>query len=382
MEELINKEMQNEYKKIDNKWLKLHYKTTVGLVFFSLFVECVLGVVMCNSDALHTTIPIFIMKYIVIPFSINMILVLIDFGLMHSERLSQKVKVYGVSFVFILICIILFNAHGVFASLYFAFTVPILLTTIYVDYKLTTFASIVSIVGMVLSELFVKWNLYKASIMEDAIRLGDFMIAIFILLAFSAVCMIVIYFEKEKNSASIQKELERYKLEQRLIIDDQTGIYNRIALRNELNDLEKDESENSYIFAMIDIDNFKEINDNLGHVIGDQCLIEVGKILTANCGDAIPFRFGGDEFCILFRNNTLQEVIQTCEKIQKEFRETNVTGNKKLVITASIGISIYTKDMSSSNLIANTDKALYEAKSVRNAIRIHGDYEHEVSYAR
>lgn len=371
MEELYSVEIQNEYKKIDYKWLNLHYKTTVGLVIFSLFVECVLGVIMCNSDELHTTIPIFILKFIIIPFVINMCCILIDYMVMHSKKLSQNIKVYIVSLVFIVICFMLFTAHIAFSALYFIFALPIMLTTIYVDYKLTTIASILSMASICISELFIKWDIDKVSIMKNANRLGDFIISLFSLLAFSAVCMVVIYFEREKNCASIQKEMEKYQLQQRLKLDEQTGIYNRIALRNELNDMEADKSENSYIFAMIDIDNFKEINDNLGHLVGDHCLLEFGKILTDNCSDATPFRFGGDEFCILFRNHTVESVIATCKKIQSDFKEINVKENKELMLTASIGIAIYTKGISTSKLITNTDKALYEAKTVRNAIRIH-----------
>ncbi len=83
---------------------------------------------------------------------------------------------------------------------------------------------------------------------------------------------------------------------------------------------------------MIDIDNFKQLNDNLGHVAGDNWLMEFADILKKySSPTAIPFRYGGDEFSILFKNSALNEVIQICEQIQEDFRKNNTkTEIKKL----------------------------------------------------
>ena len=370
MEKNYIAEIQSEYRRIDNKWLNLHYKTSAVLVLFSIFVECLVGVIMCNSDALSTTIPMFILKLFVIPCSLILSFLFVDYVAMNSKHLSQTAKIYIVSLIFVLICFVLFTIHIVFSALYFIFVVAILLTTIYADYLLTSITATLSIISLIISELFIKWDIDKVSIFTNAIRLGDFIIAIFLLLGFSAVCMIVIYYEREKNAASIQKERERYELEQKLKIDDLTGIYNRTAFRDEIRNMAEDDTENSYVFAMIDIDNFKNINDNLGHVIGDLCLIEFAKILTTNCGTALPFRFGGDEFCILFKNSTLDNIIEICEKIQHDFSKLELTKNDALALTASFGIAHHIKDMTISELVVNTDKALYEAKTVKNSIRI------------
>ena len=363
-------EIQKEYKKIEEKWLNLHYRTFIGIVIFSLFLECLMGIFMCNSDELHTSIPNFIFKFLIIPGSINLLCVLIDYKVMHSKTISQTIKRYIISLLFVFVCFVLFTVHIIFSSLYFTFVVAILLTTIYADYKLTTITAFVSIVSEIISELFIQWDIDKLSIYSNSTRAADFIIANFLLVGFSAVCMVVIYFEKEKNAASIQKELERYALEERLKTDALTGIFNRTALRKEITEIDEDIAENSYFFAMIDIDDFKMINDQYGHPVGDHCLVEVGRILNSNCVNATPFRFGGDEFCILFKNHTILSVFQTCQKIQQDMKECRFIKNENITITASIGIVAYEKNMLSANLIVNTDRALYEAKTVKNAIRI------------
>ncbi len=377
MEDAHIVEIYKEFKKIDKKWLLLHYKTGVGVVILAFFVECCIGLLMYHTGEITTTIPIYLMKFLIIPSVLNALCILISHRVVYSKTLSQDVKIYMISIIFVVICFILFTAHSAFTALYFIFAIPMLLTTIYGDYKLTTITGVFSLVTGGCSEIFIKWDNDKVSIWGDGTRLGNFLISGFVLISFLIICMVVIRFEREKNVASIQKEMERYKLQQKLQIDELTKISNRIGLRNAIRDMEEDNSNNSYIFVMIDIDNFKRLNDSLGHVVGDQCLIEFGKILKANCGKAIPFRYGGDEFCILFQNHTLNAVIETCKEVQENFKLIQLDGNENLPLTISVGIANYTDDISPSKLIINTDKALYESKITKDTITVFKDSENQ-----
>lgn len=370
MEETYISEIQNEFRKIDKKWLDLHYKTSVGVVIFALFVECCIGMLMYHTGEISSTILVYLIKFLFIPCLLNLMCIAVNYSVIHSKKLSQEAKIYSISYMFVLICFILFTIHSAFTALYFIFAFPILLTTIYGSYRLTTITSLLSMAGLVISEIFIKWDVDKVSILQDGIRLGDFFISIFVLVTFYAICIIVIRFEKEKNVAGTQKEVERYKLQQRLQIDELTGIYNRIGFRNAFQDMEEDKSDNTYIFAMIDIDNFKLLNDSLGHVTGDHCLIEFGKILKEHCINSTPFRYGGDEFCILFKNHTISGAVDTCKKIQSSFKSIEINGKNDLPLTASFGIASYSKDMAPSKLIINTDNALYESKIMRDTITV------------
>ena len=165
--------------------------------------------------------------------------------------------------------------------------------------------------------------------------------------------------------------MEKHELVQKLKIDELTGVYNRSAFRDELNKMIKDESDNTYAFVMIDIDNFKLINDTHGHITGDQCLIAFSELLVEHCEDALPFRYGGDEFCILFKNVSINTVTEICKKIQKDFKDLFIAKIKDLELTASFGVAPYKKNMSVSKLLFNTDKALYRAKNTKNAIHVY-----------
>ena len=370
----IISEIRTEYKKIDIKWLSLHYKTSVILAAFSHAVEIVMAFFIINSEQLNTTVSIYIIKFIVIPVLLNLIFIVAEHRTVYSKSLSQEFKTYVVSFLFVLICFVLFSVHGAFPALYFIFSFPIILTTVYSDYMLTSITSLLSIISVIISELFINWDIDKMSIWNSSFRLFDFILSLMILLAIFGVCMVIIRFTREKGKAAILKEIERHNLIQKLHIDELTGIYNRRAFHAAMSDVEEDNSGIGYVFVMMDIDNFKSINDTLGHLTGDWCIAEVGRIMKESCQTGIPYRYGGDEFCILFKGQDVDEVLKICRKIQDELKAVSSEIDLGDNLTVSIGISIHKKKTDMAQMILNTDSALYEAKAEKNAIRIYAEH--------
>lgn len=366
-------EIQNEYRKIDSRWLKLHYHTFIGLVLFGFFVECVLGIFFFSEGYVEISLTTYVFKYILSPLVANTALILIGFWAMYSPCLHQNAKAYCISMLFVGVCFVIFSVHSIFNSLYLIFAAPILLTVIYSDFTLTTVTALFSILAKVAAELFVEWDPDKTLPFESAMGITNFVISLCILCALYVVCVVVIRFIKDKNSASIQKEIERCQIQRKLITDELTQTYNRTALRKTFEEMESDETDSTYVFVMIDLDNFKTLNDTMGHDKGDECLKEFGRILRKDCtDDAIPVRFGGDEFCILFKNQPLERVMETCIQIQDDLTESPVN-YPTIPVTASVGIARYTKGMGASQLLKNTDDALYRSKTLKDSICIFDD---------
>ncbi len=362
--------VQEEYSKIDESWLKLHYKTSVVLVIFSLLVEIAMGVILVNSDMLSTTVYRYFMKFLIIPSGINFICIAIETLIMKSKRFSRKHKIYSVSLIFVGIGFVLFTVHNTFTATYYIFAIAIMLTAIYADYRVTWAAALMSIVSIMISELFLKWDTDKISIFENTHRLGDFLISLFVLIAFSIACMAVIRFERRKNSAAIQKEIERQLLQQSVDMDEMTGIYNRKAFRDRMKYVEDKAFDQSYILAIVDVDKFKNINDTWGHHVGDRCLIEFAKILKEFHEDMTAFRYGGDEFCLLFHDKSMEEAESICGEIKARVNRLIFADYPKLMLTASFGLAAISDQVDTVRLFIHADHALYEAKRVRNAIRV------------
>ncbi len=362
-------QIEKEYQRIDSDWLSLHYRISLGMVLFAFLVECFIGVIMMNSDMLTTTVQRFILKFIIIPSGINLILVGINTAAMKSGWIRLKHKIYINSLTFVAICFVLFSVHNAFTATYYIFTVAIVLTAIYASYRITCITAAASLSSLVISELFIQWDVDKISIFESTLRLGDFLISIFILLAFSVVCMILIRYEQKKNMASIQLQMERQQLQQSLQVDALTGIMNRKAFMQIMKVMEESEDTN-YILAIADIDNFKRMNDTWGHPFGDHCLKEFARILVEYSEKAVSYRFGGDEFCLLFHNVEMEEAVDICKQIQLKLREIPMEEESKLKLTASFGLATLTERMDSTELLVRSDRALYKAKIKRNSLSI------------
>lgn len=367
----IEQEVRQEYEKIECRWLHLHYYTSVALVLCAFLIECVLEYVFYQMGAVKTPFGRYLLKYLLAPGLVNLALIAAGYWTLFLSGLSQSRKVYVVSLLFVAICFVLFTVHSIFVSLYLIFVLPIMLTIVYNNYTLTSITALCSITAKVASELLVTWDANKPSVLSDSISLIDFIVSLCILCAFYAVCIVSIRFEREKMSAAIQKEIEHHHLRQKLQTDDLTDVYNRIALREAFRQMEEDHSGSNYFFVMIDLDHFKLLNDTMGHTKGDLCLKEFGSILKRNCVDGAAFRFGGDEFCVLFRNRSLEAVTEVCRNIQRDFEAAMKAHKIEVPVSVSFGIAPYSEGITPTQLLKNTDTALYRSKKVRNTIRIY-----------
>lgn len=146
-----------------------------------------------------------------------------------------------------------------------------------------------------------------------------------------------------------------------------TGLKNRAFVHQEFQaqlDVARIRDD-SVGLLFIDVDRFKNINDSLGHAVGDELLIEVSRRLQASVRDGdIVARAGGDEFLVLLKNAKRRARINSvARRIQKELSRPVTVNARELQVTASIGVSIFPDDGTDiDTLMKNADLALYQAK--------------------
>lgn len=150
--------------------------------------------------------------------------------------------------------------------------------------------------------------------------------------------------------------------------DGLSGLYNRRYLNLYYDEhFIKSTTDGTAIAALLDIDHFKKINDTYGHLFGDQAIIMVANVVSsiAAQNDGITFRYGGEEFVVLFENISLQDGVTIMERIRQSIKETPIVyDNKTVYVNVSVGVSGYpdtTKDLSV--LIDRADKAMYYSKN-------------------
>lgn len=140
--------------------------------------------------------------------------------------------------------------------------------------------------------------------------------------------------------------------------DKLTGLNNLRALNDYLDDLWKKNED--FSFCMIDIDDFKKVNDTYGHETGNEVLFEMGNLIrdVSFKNDLFASRFGGEEIAIVSRRGDLDKVIESLRK----HIESSRFSSKKLAITISAGISSRKGAHSYTEVIERADMALYRAK--------------------
>lgn len=172
-----------------------------------------------------------------------------------------------------------------------------------------------------------------------------------------------------------QKRTER-ELTEMAYQDTLTGLGNLRMLRDKLQDTLQNIHENNSKVAviLIDLDQFKWINDTLGHTSGDLMLQQVAESikskLPANC---IITRLGGDEFAIMVEDlNAESEALDYCSTLMEIFKDPFVIAGKMYTITASMGVSVAPRDGTQIRvLLQNADMAMHEAKKAgRNQVHM------------
>ncbi len=158
--------------------------------------------------------------------------------------------------------------------------------------------------------------------------------------------------------------------------DGLTDIFNKRYFFETLN-LVTNLTEQNYCIAIVDLDNFKRINDTYGHPMGDEVLKKVSKVMQkATRANDIVARYGGDEIIMFFQNFTDREkVYQRIEAIRKEIEQTIITYDKDAIsVTVSIGVYIkHDEYMTLNDVIKKADEIMYLSKnSGKNRVTIGG----------
>lgn len=178
--------------------------------------------------------------------------------------------------------------------------------------------------------------------------------------------------EQETRKISRGMEYKVEEIEEKSMRDPLTKVLNRMMIEKKVQGIIDEPQNKLFSIALVDLDNFKTINDTLGHVAGDKCLLNLTEFFMKNKRRAdLVGRFGGDEFIIVMPNLNADEAVKALEYHRKTIEEKS---NPHFTITA--GISTYPYDGNTlDELITSADLSLYHAKKEgKNKINYSGKY--------
>lgn len=164
-------------------------------------------------------------------------------------------------------------------------------------------------------------------------------------------------------------------------IDHLTGLYNRQYLDRYLNSIVQKQMDGKVLGGiMLDVDDFKSINDSFGHAAGDAALREAGKILygAAEAGD-FAARYGGDEFVIIKRVTDLSKLFKMMDKIQSLTESLPLTESRPYTLSFSMGYSIYEgREDTTDSFLRRMDERMYKEKRKKKEVSILTDKSYNV----
>ena len=176
----------------------------------------------------------------------------------------------------------------------------------------------------------------------------------------------VLTMAQELEALITQLKSEKDKLEELAYTDPLTGLSNRRFFLEEMKRVI--ETARRYreplSIMMLDVDNFKRINDEYGHDVGDMILKQLAEVIRKNTRSSdIAARFGGEEFIVALPKTDERGALMVAERIRQEFKKSKVqVDGKEIGTTVSIGIASFEEGYDLDRLIKEADEALYEAK--------------------
>lgn len=185
--------------------------------------------------------------------------------------------------------------------------------------------------------------------------------------------------EVANRTRELEEEIEIRKLgEQHLMFiaynDPSTGLLNRRSIFERASEVLKETpiqsgpDQQRHFLIFIDLNKFKQVNDNFGHAEGDRLLVEVANRLKAVFkGESLVARFGGDEFLIFIKNGTREKVQDYIQRLYDKMNEVYYLGGEEYQISLSLGVSQFPEDGTNlDKLIQNADARMYSDKQRQN----------------
>ena len=204
-------------------------------------------------------------------------------------------------------------------------------------------------------------TLFKQQLFRNFLPiLANYLLAFVIIIA-------VLFFLFKKISNLERKRFE--ELEHQATHDPLTNLPNRYYM-NQIGE-EWIKTGEPFCILFLDLDNFKNINDTMGHQTGDELLVQVARrIRESLVGNALLIRHGGDEFAIFCKFDDISKIEKLANEILQNIAKPYHIGNGEFLISGSIGISCYPDDGKTLNeLLSAADIAMYQAKEMKNSFR-------------
>lgn len=351
-----------ELKQAYAKWRKILLRTNIYLVICAFFVELLMFFVLKKLDLILQPLPEYFKWFLLAPTIANLLIILT--GEILLKRMAPDSK--AINYIPIVqlagICTVLACIHNVFSVTLCFFCFPLFMTAIFGDKKMLNNIAILCFLFMTCTLFYRKFAFYNPK--NDIYFLAEAIVAYVVLFATFTVSRVLINFQEEKTQIINNGYQHQLEMQDQLNKDQKTGLYGQTIFNNTLNHMVEisGTTNKTILLAVIDIDDFKKINDTYGHLKGDQIILTLSEVMKTVFNEHFISRFGGEEFAIIFSESEIESAVVKLEELRTKFEKINYIFMEDTV-TISIGIAIWQKGWTAEQLFEAADSAMYSAKN-------------------
>lgn len=350
-----------------NRWQKTILRTSLLAALLTLGAEILIYFTL-RQDVNRTDVNgFYVLIRIIIPTVINSGALLLG-KIIYSSNVKVELKNFFASFSFFVVTSVLAVFHNFFPLLLICPAFSLVQASIFGDRKILQITGLLSIVTMIAAAITYWLDPETGDVFYKILTLGTNA-------TLTVCCYIFANSVLKSQIEKIEHIHATYKRQTAIIeelkIDPLTQLSNRTAMQSAIEGVLSRASDKglSYL-AILDLDFFKNVNDTYGHVAGDKVLITLSEIIKNTISYRNAFRFGGEEFVLLFEDATREQVNYAIALIRRDFSVTRFDFAKDKSFTLSAGVAINKKDDTSASWISRADKALYHVKTTgRNNVK-------------
>ncbi|MGM9971616.1 MAG: GGDEF domain-containing protein [Anaeroplasmataceae bacterium] len=338
----------------NEKWRKKIYSYSLIFIVITLILEILSFIMYIIGDYMEDTIGIYVTENIIIPLAFN-VGTYVACRIIDTKNYSDNFKNKACVIALIIPAMVIVIAHSHYPQVIMALSLVLAISSMFGDKKLLKMVLFMGLVVIIAASVL---EFIEASTKEVIIDLIiGYLISLALFICTYLSCSIVL----KNNCDKLDKISEYQKSELEFIellkYDSLTGLYNNHAIKTTL-EYGMKKNENIF-FSMIDIDDFKKVNDTYGHLFGDEVLTNLSNILKKiQTTDIFAGRYGGEEFSIIFINKSKEEVKTILSTILSIFKE----NFKEYDISFSCGVAMSREYDKATDIIARADSELYKVK--------------------
>lgn len=345
------------------EYRKLHLELTNWFIILIIIAQAIMLFVLKMVGA-DINVKDYLIKHIVITAIINFISVAIAYKIHKSRKFKDTTKniVYLLTASVIVLGVAI-TENTTSASLC-VLIIPIFLATGFGSNFYLNLTTVIAYIGLIITGFTgVRMTAYES---DEVYRLVSYIECSLVIILVRVIASVIKDFCLSSASKIENHENATQNLEAELLRDRMTGLYNHASFYGFLQKITKENGTDmgDVTLAIIDIDNFKKVNDTYGHSKGDEVIIYLSDVLKKHFTDiGYVCRYGGEEFAVIFVNKKGKEAKRLMEAALEEFRNHTFSW-KEEPVTFSCGICEYMSGMmTDKELFGIADKVLYRAKN-------------------